>query len=198
MTKTRQNLLRLCISALFLALALVLPFATGQIPTIGKMLCPMHIPVLLCGFICGPIYGGAVGAVAPILRSLLFTQPKIYPDASGMCVELMFYGVTAGLLYMILPKKKPFIYVSLVSAMIVGRIAWGTMRTLFYGIWGTAFGWQAFVAGGFANAFPGIVIQIIFIPLLIMTLEKEFPSLFKHKSIRLSKAKNEKNRKSKR
>ena len=189
MTKTRQSLLRLCISACLLALALVLPFATGQIPAIGKMLCPMHIPVLICGFVCGPVYGGAVGAIAPILRSVLFSQPKIFPDAPGMCVELMFYGVTAGLLYMLLPKKKPFIYVSLVSAMLVGRVAWATARTVFYGVWGTPFGWKAFVAGGFANAFPGIVIQIIFIPLTIMVLEKEFPKLFKYKSKKTQKKK---------
>ena len=177
MTKTRQSLLRLCISACLLALALVLPFATFNTPQVGKVLCLMHLPVLLCGFFCGPIYGGAVGAVAPILRSVLFSQPKIYPDAPGMCVELMLYGVTAGLLYMLLPKKKPSIYVSLIVAMLVGRLGWGITRAIFLGIWNTKFSWQIFFMSGFVNAMPGIILQIVFIPLLIMATENQFPYL---------------------
>lgn len=177
MTKGRKTLLRLCISACLLALALVLPFATGQIPAIGKMLCPMHLPVLICGFVCGPVYAGVIGAIAPILRSVLFTVPKIFPDAPGMCVELMFYGIVSGLLYKFLPKKKPFIYLSLVSAMLVGRVAWGITRLIFLGVWGSPFGWAAFFSGAFAKAFPGIIVQIIFVPILVMTIEREFPNL---------------------
>lgn len=174
MTITKKSLLRLCISACLLALALVLPFATGQIPEIGKMLCPMHLPVLICGFFCGPVYAGAVGAIAPILRSLLFSAPKIFPDAPGMCVELMFYGIVSGLLYRVLPKKKPFIYVSLLGAMLSGRIAWGITRLIFLGVWHSPFGWSAFFAGAFTKAIPGIIIQIAFVPVLVMVLEREF------------------------
>ena len=182
MTKTRKNLLRLCFSAYLLSLALVLPFATGQIPKIGKMLCPMHIPVLICGFLCGPVYAGAVGAVAPIMRSLLFGMPKIFPDAPGMCVELMFYGLTSGLLHLILPKKKPFMYVSLISSMLTGRIAWGITRLIFLGVWKSPFGWKAFFVGGFINAMPGIIVQIILVPLLVMAIEKDFSFLVVRKN----------------
>ena len=79
-----KNNKKLVLSALFLAIALVLPFLTGQIPEIGSMLCPMHIPVLLCGFFCGWQYGLAVGFVAPLLRSFLFGVPYLYPMAVSM------------------------------------------------------------------------------------------------------------------
>ena len=87
-TSTRK----LTLSALFLALGLVLPLITGQIPQIGKMLLPMHIPVLLCGMVCGWPYGLAVGAVMPLLRGLLFGMPVLYPTGIGMAFELAAYG----------------------------------------------------------------------------------------------------------
>ena len=93
-TSTRK----LTLSALFLALGLVLPLITGQIPQIGKMLLPMHIPVLLCGMVCGWPYGLAVGAVMPLLRGLLFGMPVLYPTGIGMAFELAAYGAVIGLL----------------------------------------------------------------------------------------------------
>ena len=108
-------------AAAFLALALMLPFLTGQIPQIGSMLSPMHIPVLLCGFVCGWPWGLAVGVVAPPLRSVLFGMPPMYPTALCMAFELAAYGAVAGLMYRALPKKKSNIYVALITAMIAGR-----------------------------------------------------------------------------
>ena len=64
--KEKVHIRRLTYSAICLALCLVLPFLTGQIPQIGKMLCPMHIPVLLCGFICGWPYGLVCGLHMPM------------------------------------------------------------------------------------------------------------------------------------
>ena len=80
-----------------LALALVLPFLTGQLPQIGNMLCPMHLPVLLCGFLLGWPWGLAVGVTAPLLRSALFGMPPLYPVALAMCLELGCYGLVIGL-----------------------------------------------------------------------------------------------------
>ena len=97
---------KLTYSALFLAIALVLPFITGQIPEIGAMLCPMHIPALLCGFMCGWPWGLAVGFIAPLLRSVIFGMPAMFPSAVGMAFELAVYGMMSGLLYRLLPKKK--------------------------------------------------------------------------------------------
>ena len=107
-------------SALFLALAYYMPFLTGQIPEIGSMLCPMHLPVLLCGFICGPVWGLAVGFAAPLLRSLILGMPPMFPTAICMMFELAAYGAIAGLMHKRLPKKKPFVYVALLTAMIIG------------------------------------------------------------------------------
>ena len=120
-----NNVRTVVFAAAFLALALVLPFLTGQIPQIGSMLSPMHIPVLLCGFVCGWPWGLAVGAVAPLLRSVIFGMPPMYPTALCMAFELATYGVVAGLMYRALPKKKSNIYVSLIVAMIAGRLVWG-------------------------------------------------------------------------
>jgi len=98
---------KLTLSGLFLALCLVLPLLTGQIPQIGSALSPMHIPVLLCGFVCGWPYGMAIGFIAPLLRGVIFGMPPIFPVGIAMAFELAAYGALAGLFYKILPKKIP-------------------------------------------------------------------------------------------
>ena len=108
--KTNRETVKITFSAIFLALAFVLPFLTGQIPEVGSMLCPMHIPVILCGFICGWKYGLIVGVVAPLLRSLTLGMPPLFPTALCMSFELATYGVVSGLLFVILPKNKIYIY----------------------------------------------------------------------------------------
>ena len=160
-------------AALFLALAYVLPFLTGQIPEIGSMLCPMHLPVLLCGFICGWPWGLTVGFIAPVLRSLLTGGfPPMFPTAFCMAFELAAYGAVAGLIHRLLPKKKPYIYCSLIVAMLVGRLIWGAAMFISLGLSGGSFTFAAFLAGAFTNALPGIIIQIILIPVLVMVLER--------------------------
>ena len=105
--KNKQHIQNLVLASMFLALAFVLPFLTGQMPTLGNALCPMHIPVLLCGFICGPVWGLTIGAVSPIVRSLIFSMPPLFPIAVSMAFELAVYGFVAGILYKSLPKKIP-------------------------------------------------------------------------------------------
>ena len=159
------------LAALFLALAYVMPFLTGQIPEIGSMLCPMHIPVLLCGFICGWPWGLTVGLVAPLLRSLILGMPPLFPVAVCMTFELAAYGAVAGLMHKLLPRKKPYIYCSLLTAMIVGRLVWGAAMFVCVGMSGGSFTLSAFLAGAITNAVPGIIVQIVLIPLLVMVLE---------------------------
>ncbi len=160
------------LAALFLALAFVLPFLTGQIPEIGSMLCPMHIPVLLCGFICGWSWGIAVGAIVPIFRSLTMGgMPPLYPTALAMTFELAAYGAVAGLMHKHLPRKKSSIYLSLLFSMIVGRLIWGAAMFSLVGIKGGSFTFSAFLAGAITNALPGIIVQIIVIPILVMVLD---------------------------
>ena len=170
--KNHNKILKLTYSALFLALAYVLPFLTGQIPEIGAMLCPMHIPAILCGFICGWPYGLAVGFVSPILRSLVLSMPPMFPTAVCMAFELATYGAVSGILHKAFPKKKIYILWSLIISMLAGRLVWGIAMYICMGINGGAFGLAAFVAGAFVNAVPGIIAQIIIIPVLVAVLEK--------------------------
>ena len=159
------------LAALFLALVYVMPFLTGQIPEIGSMLCPMHMPVLLCGFICGWPWGLVVGLIAPIFRSLTLGMPPIFPTAVCMAFELAAYGIVAGLMHKLLPKKKPFIYCSLITAMIVGRLVWGVAMYVCMGVRGGSFTLSAFLSGAIVNAVPGIIVQIVLIPILVMVLD---------------------------
>ena len=169
------RVLKLVISAVCLALCLVLPFLTGQIPEIGSMLSPMHIPVLLCGFICGPAWAAVVGAVAPLLRFMIFGMPPLFPTGVAMCVELATYGAVSGLLCSLLPRKPINVYVSLVAAMLAGRIVWGIVRAVLSGASGSAFTWAAFMAGAFTQAVPGIILHIVLIPLIVLALQKALP-----------------------
>ena len=171
MMKHHSKLLKMILAALFLALAYVMPFLTGQIPEIGSMLCPMHIPVLLCGFVCGPVWGGIVGLIAPLFRSLLTGGcPPMFPTAVCMAFELAAYGAVAGWMHKLLPRKKLYIYCSLIIAMIVGRLFWGAAMFVCAGA-GGGFTLAAFFAGAVTNAIPGILLQIVLIPILVMILD---------------------------
>ena len=111
-----------------LALALLLPCVTGQIPQIGQMLCPMHLPVLLAGFVCGGPVGAAVGFIAPLLRSVIFGMPPMMA-AIPMAFELLTYGLVSGLLYGAFRKKNiGTTYASLLVAMLGGRIISGIAK----------------------------------------------------------------------
>ncbi len=170
---TATNTRKLVYAALFLALGLLLPFLTGQIPQIGSALSPMHIPVLLCGFICGWPYGLAVGFITPLLRSVLFGMPPMYPTALAMAFELATYGLIAGILYATFKKKDlKAIYCSLIVAMICGRIVWGIARWIMAGLGGNAFTFQAFLAGAITNAVPGIILHLILIPIIMVAYER--------------------------
>lgn len=168
----KNQILKLVYAAVCLALAMVLPFLTGQIPQIGKALGPMHIAIFLCGFVCGWPYGLIVGFVSPLLRFALFGMPLIYPTGIAMAFELAAYGVISGILYKILPKKIPYIYVSLISAMIGGRIVWGIAQFILMGLNGSSFPMSAFLAGAVTNAIPGIILHIALIPVIVITLRK--------------------------
>lgn len=167
-----QKTKKLTLSGVCLALCLVLPFLTGQIPEIGSALSPMHIPVLLCGFLCGWQYGLVVGLIAPVLRFLLFQMPPLFPTGTAMAFELAAYGVATGILYRKLPKKNINLYISLIGAMLIGRIVWGCVQLILSGITQNPFTWQAFLAGAFVTAIPGIICHILIIPPIVIALKK--------------------------
>lgn len=168
----RQAGYRLSISALCLALCLVLPFLTGQLPQLGNALCPMHIPVMLCGFLCGGPWGAAVGFVAPLLRGALFQAPVPFPTGVAMAAELAVYGLVSGLLYRRLPGRWLRLYGALLPAMAAGRIVWGAVRYVLAGLSGSEFSMAMFWAGALFQAVPGIVLQLVLIPAVVLGLER--------------------------
>ena len=171
--RTNKSVLKLTVSALCLALAYTLPFLTGQIPEIGSMLLPMHIPVLLCGFLCGWKWGLGVGFIAPLFRSLTLGIPPLFPTAFSMAFELATYGFICGIMHRFLPKKRAYIYVSLLISMALGRIVWGIVMAICMGADGGAFTFSAFILASVTNAIPGLAIQIVLVPILVIILDNK-------------------------
>lgn len=170
---TRQKIYNLVLAAMFLAVGIVLPFFTGQIPQIGRMLLPMHLPVLLCGLICGWQYGGAVGFVLPILRYAMFGMPHIMPNGLAMAFELAAYGIIVGLLYSRSRWQCVIsLYRSLLAAMVGGRLVWAAARVVMTGAAQVPFTWEIFVADAIVSAIPGIILQLVFIPALMVALDR--------------------------
>ena len=164
--KVRQMVL----ASFYLALTQILPMFTGQIPQIGKMLAPMHLPVMLTGFTCSPWWALVVGLTAPPLRFVLFGMPP-FPGYVAMSFELAAYGAVSGMLYQILPKKPVNIYLSLLGAMLGGRVVWGLAMLVIMSMNGKSFGLPAFLFGAFTGAIPGILLQLILVPAVVMLIE---------------------------
>ena len=159
------------LSSLFIAIGMVLPFLTGSIPKIGNMLLPMHIPVFLCGLICGWQYGLTVGLLLPFMRSILFGTPVMYPIAAAMAFELAAYGGISGFLFGRAHWQcVRSLYRCMLAAMLGGRCVWGIAMALLMGIGANGFTFQMFCTGAFLNAVPGIALQLVLIPAVMMTL----------------------------
>lgn len=170
----KNSIKNLTLSAIFLDLGLLLPFLTGQIPQIGNFLLPMHLPVFLCGLICNWKYGLFVGAITPLIRSFLFGMPTLHPKAIAMSFELATYGLVVGLIYNKCFSKKNLstMYIALITAMICGRIIAAIAKIILYGIAQNKFSWTLFISTTFINAIPGIILQLILIPLLVSLFNK--------------------------
>ena len=173
MKNTKQTTRNFVLAAMFMALGLVLPFLTGQIQQIGNMLLPMHLPVLVCGLICGWQYGAVVGFVLPLLRFVLFGMPPIYPMGVSMAFELATYGFLVGWLYSHSRWQCIIsLYRFLLAAMVGGRLVWGAVRVLLSGVAGQAFTWEMFLSGALLTAIPGIILQLTLIPALMLALDR--------------------------
>lgn len=173
MNKNQKTVRNLTLSAMFLAVGMVLPLLTGQIQQIGNMLLPMHIPVFLCALICGWKYGLPMAFILPLFRSVVFGMPPIYPTALAMAFELATYAFVAGILY----EKSRWqcvraLYRCLLAAMVSGRIVWGIVQMVLLGIGGSAFTFQAFIGGALLNAVPGIILQLILVPAVMVALNR--------------------------
>ena len=181
MRKQSRGIKKLVLSAMFMAIGLVLPFITGQIQQIGSMLLPMHIPVLFCGLICGWQYGAVVGFVLPLLRYVLFGMPPIFPTGVSMSFELAVYGAVIGLIMQQLSKRNTTdsgknyvrnLYLALIGAMLAGRIVWGLVRFILARATMQPFTMEMFMAGAFLTAIPGIIVQLILIPGIMAVLKR--------------------------
>lgn len=166
--KTKTN--DLVKAGFFLALGIILPYVfhiTGGM--LGQVFLPMHIPVLLCGFLLGERYGLIVGIITPLLNSFLIGMPPIYPTALAMVFELGVYGFLSGYLY----KKKKFnIFASLIIAMLAGRAVSGAANYMLLSMMGKKYMFAAFLTSSFITPIWGILAQLILIPVIIKLVEK--------------------------
>jgi Protein of unknown function (DUF1393). len=163
---------KIVITALSVALGIVLPMAFHAVPRAGMLYLPMHFPVLLGGLVTGPVYGIVIGLLAPLFSSLLTGMPPA-SSLPMMMIELAFYGFFSGL-FMLLLKKLPVagrVYASLLSAMILGRVLAGIIRALFFTS-GSSYSFSIWFSSYFVTGIVGIVAQIILLPLLYFALVK--------------------------
>ena len=166
----RTNTKKLCVCGICIALCYVLPVAFHAV-ALGSALSPMHIPVLLCGLICGGWYGAICGLVGPILSSVLSGMPPV-TALLFMVPELVAYGLVSGLCVSLIRSGKTVVdlYISLAVAMLLGRIVGGIAKALFFLGTGQAFGIAAWVSGYFVTSAPGIVAHLVLIPPLVLVL----------------------------
>ena len=168
--KTRSYVRNIVLTAVCAALCVVVPMAFHAIPNAGSIFLPMHIPVLLCGMLCGWPFGGLCGVIGPLLSSLTTGMP---PAAMlpGMMVECCVYGAAAGLLMKHVRTGKLYLdlYLSLIPAMLAGRVISGIAKALIFAPGTTLAVWAA---GAFVTALPGIIIQLVLIPAILFALTK--------------------------
>lgn len=166
----KNTVKQLCVCGICIALCYVLPMAFHAVG-LGSVMAPMHIPVLLCGLICGGWYGMICGLVGPVLSSVLSGMPPVM-NLIFMIPELMVYGLVSGTCSRLIRTGKTTadLYISLVAAMLLGRIVGGVAKALFFLGTGKAFGVAAWVSGYFVTSAPGIVAHLVLIPPLVLVL----------------------------
>ncbi len=166
-----QSMVKLVTTAVCIALCVVLPLAFHLIPDGGTLFSPMHLPVLLCGLVCGWQYGLACGIIGPLLSSLITQMPGM-AYLPVMMVELALYGLITGLMMKFVHTGKLIadLYISLLTAMLAGRIITGIARGLIFAP--GAFTVKAWATGYFVSSFPGIVVQLILLPVIYLGLQR--------------------------
>ena len=166
-----NNLRKMIFTALLIALGIVLPMMVHTIPNAGSVLLPMHIPILICGMICGFPYGLAAGILTPLLSSMLTGMP---PAAflPSMVLELATYGLVSGILAHIVRTKSNLanIYITLIGSMLAGRIVYGILNALIFRA--GEYSAQIWLTSAFVTALPGVIIQLILIPAIVVALQR--------------------------
>ncbi len=169
--KKTPNIRKMIITAMCIALCVVLPLAFHAIPNAGSILSPMHIPVLLCALICGWNYGFFCGIAGTLLASLITGMPPM-AYLPGMMVELAMYGLVTGLMMKLIHTKKIYadLYISLIVGMIVGRIVAGLAQAAIFS--GGSYTLAMWASSYFITAWPAIVIQLAILPTIVFALQK--------------------------
>lgn len=162
---------KITLAALFLALGVLFPQIFHAIPNAGLVLLPMHIPILICGFICGPLYGFLVGFITPILSNVIFAMPLAH-KLFQMIIELSIYGLISGLLSSLINIKNNFLknYLVLIISMIFGRLIYGLAN--YYILKAGTYSLQIWLVSAFITSLPGIVIQLLIIPSVVIWIKK--------------------------
>ena len=165
-----SHIKKLVLTAVCSALCVIVPMAFHSIPNAGQVFLPMHIPVLLCGMLCGWPYGLACGLIGPALSCLLtgMPLPAVLP---GMLVECAVYGCASGLLlrYIRTGNRYADLYISLIPAMLLGRVISGIVKGL---ILTPGLSLAAWASASFVTSLPGIAIQLLLVPILVLGLER--------------------------
>ena len=167
MTKIKKSV----ICAMCIALCVVLPQLFHAIPNAGSIWLPMHIPVLLCGLICGPTFGLLCGCFGPVLSSLITAMPA-FAYLPQMVIECAIYGFVSGFMMKVIKTKSLYLdlYISLIVAMLIGRIIAGIFKALIF--MAGKYSLAIWLSSHFVTALPGIIVQIIVIPSIVVTLIK--------------------------
>lgn len=169
--KSKEPVYKTVATAVCIALCVLLPFAFHAIPNGGILFSPMHLPVLLCGIVCGPVYGLVCGLLGPFLSSILTGMPAM-GYLPTMMVELAIYGLVTGLMMRFVHTGKQIadLYISLLTAMLSGRIITGILRALIFTP--GAYSLKAWATGYFVSCFPAIITQLVLIPILYLALQR--------------------------
>ena len=163
---------QLCISALMVALCVILPLVFHAIG-LGGAFSPMHLPVLLCGLLCGPWYGLACGVLGPVISNLITGMPAAAKLVS-MIPELAVYGFGCGLLMQLIHTKKTLldIFLSMIPAILLGRIIGGAVKAAVLISEAKGYSVAAWATAYFAETIPGTILQLVLLPVLYFALMK--------------------------
>ena len=171
-TAKQSAILNLTISAMLLALAMFLPFLTGQIPQFGRMLSPLHIPAMLAGFILPLPWAVSLAFIIPIVRSLIFSMPPMVPMAVTMAFELATYALVIGLIYKRPAKSYFSILIALIPAMVIGRIVYALVFFIVMSLTAGTFNLSVVITGLTVEGLPGVIVQLLIVPPIVFAVEK--------------------------
>lgn len=179
-TNNKNDVIKLTVSGLLLAIGIIIPrmFHIYGLNSqgLGQVFLPMHFSVFIAGVFLGQYYGLWIGFLTPLLNSL-FGMP-MFPMNIIMAFELCTYGFFAGLFVATLPKIKIFgkdirVYLGLILSMIMGRVVYGI--ALFTAA--NLFGMEKLpkplsIIASSITGIPGIVIQLIMVPVIVYALTR--------------------------